>query len=108
MDIQKDLQLKIYSQIFFLHAVSKGYAKFKKDGISIKAHSYRVIIVLNKKIILQKFSNIIYKIIKYYNKRILHFDFRSIIFVYRKSCALTLSKKYKIKTASASFKKFEG
>ena len=103
---QNGIKLKIPFDIIFLHAIAKGYAYLRKDGVSINPISYSRIVKLKNFYIIKKFSSIIYKILKYYKSYFSYKNIRFLLFFYRKICALTLAVKYRIKTKGASFKKF--
>ena len=98
---------KKFTWILFLHTIAKKYTKLKEDGKTIKANPCKTLILSNSQFIIKHFSNIIHRIIKYPFRYILYNNIRSLIFIFRKICALTLSIKYQIKTSSAGFKKFE-
>lgn len=104
---QDDIVLKKFTQIFFLHTVAKKYAKLKKDGKTIKAAVYKPLLAFDTPSIIGNFSKIICKIAKYHLKYILYYNIRFIIFIFRKTCALTVANKHRTKTSAAGLKKFE-
>lgn len=104
---QNYVVLKKCIQILSLHTAAKKYAKFRKNGKTIKATAYKILSMFDSQFIIKYFSDIIHKIIKYHLKYILCYNICFLIFIFRKTCALTLSNKHGIKTSTASFKKFE-
>lgn len=104
---QDHIMLKKFTRILFLHMVAKKYATLKKDGKTIKATPNKVLVIFDSLFIMKYFSNIIQKIIKYHSKYILCYNIRFLVFIFRKTCALTLASKYRLKTSTAGFKKFE-
>lgn len=100
------LQLRIPVELILLRVVDRGYAKIRKDGKSIRPTSCRRLSSLEDKLIVQRFSNIIRGLTEYYSPANSRSDLWQIIALYRKSCALTLADKYKLKTAAKVYKKF--
>ena len=84
----------------------RGYAKVRKDGKSIRATSCRKLSSLEDKLIVQRFSSIIRGLMEYYSPANRRSDLWSIVATYRKSCALTLADKHKLKTAAKAYKRY--
>lgn len=100
------LQLRIPVELILLRAVNCGYAKIRKDGKSIRATSCRRFSSLEDKLIVQRFSSIIRGIMEYYSPANSRSDLWQIVALYRKSCALTLADKHKLKTAAKVYKRY--
>lgn len=86
-------------------AVSNGYAKARDDG-SIRATSCRKLSSLEDKAIVLRFSSIIRGILNYYSFVNSKSDLWPVVSLFRKSCALTLADKHKLKTAAAVYKRY--
>jgi len=99
-------QLRVPVELILRRAVDRGYAKIRKDGISIRATSCRKLCSLDDKLIVQRFSSIIRGLIEYYSPANQRSDLWQIVSLYRKSCALTLADKHKLGTAAKAFKKY--
>lgn len=100
------VQLRVPVEDIMRRAADRGYAKVRKDGISIRATSCRKLASLEDKQIVQRFSSIIRGLIEYYSPANRRSDLWSIVALYRKSCALTLADKHKLKTAAKVFKRY--
>lgn len=100
------VQLRIPVEELMRRAADRGYAKVRKDGISIRATSCRKLSSLEDKQIVQRFSSIIRGLIEYYSPANKRSDLWQIASLYRKSCALTLADKHKLKTAAKVFKQY--
>ena len=99
-------QLRIPVELILRRAVTRGYARIRKDGKSIRATSCRKLSSLDDKLIVQRFSSIIRGLINYYSPANQRSDLWQIVSLYRKSCALTLADKHKLRTAAKVFKKY--
>lgn len=99
-------QLRIPVELILRRAVDRGYAKIRKDGKSIRASSCRKLCSLEDKLIVQRFSSIIRGLMEYYSPANQRSDLWQVVALYRKSCALTLADKHKLKTAAQVFKKY--
>jgi RNA-directed DNA polymerase len=100
------VQLRIPVELIFRCAVDRGYAKIRKDGKSIRATSCRKLSSLEDKLIVQRFSSIIKGLTVYYSPANKLSDLWQVVALYRKSCALTLANKHKLKTAAKTFKRY--
>lgn len=100
------VQLRIPVEEIMRRAAELGYARIRKDGISIRATSCRKFSSLEDKQIVQRFSSIIRGLMEYYSPANRRSDLWQIVSLYRKSCALTLADKHKLKTAAKVFKKY--
>lgn len=99
------VQLRIPTELILKRAVDRGYGKIRKAG-SIRASSCRKLSSFDDKLIVQRFSNIIRGLINYYSPANSLSDLWPIVAFYRKSCALTLADKHKLKTAAKAFKRY--
>ena len=99
------VQLRIPTELILRRAVDRGYGKIRKAG-SIRASSCRKLSSLDGKLIVQRFSSIIRELINYYSPANSLSDLWPIVAFYRKSCALTLADKHKLKTAAKAFKRY--
>lgn len=99
-------QLRIPVELILQRAVDRGYAKVRKDGKSIRASSCRKLSSLEDKQIVQRFSSIIRGLMEYYSPANRRSDLWPVVALYRKSCALTLADKHKLKTAAKAFKRY--
>ena len=86
-------------------AVERKYA-IKKENGNFRATSRRQLCGLPEKVIVDRFSSIIRGILQYYSFVNQRSDLWPLVSLYRKSCALTLADKLKLRTASQAFKKF--
>lgn len=100
------VQLRIPVELILRRAVDRGYAKIRKDGKSIRATSCRKLSSFEDKLIVQRFSSIIRGLMEYYSPANKFSDLWQVVALYRKSCALTLADKHKLKTAAKTFKKY--
>lgn len=100
------LQLRIPVELILRRAIERGYAKMRKDGKSIRATSCRKLSSLEDKLIVQRFSSIIRGLMEFYAPANRRSDLWQIVALYRKSCALTLADKHKLKTAAKVYKRY--
>lgn len=98
-------QLRIPSELILLRAVDRGYGKKRKNG-TIRPSSCRKLCSLEDKLIVNRFSSIIRGLMEYYSPANKFSDLWQIVAFYRKSCALTLADKHKLRTAAAVFKRY--
>jgi group II intron reverse transcriptase/maturase len=98
-------QLRVPIERLMERAVEKQYAKQKPNG-TIRATSCRKLASLSEKELVIRFSSIIRGILKYYSCVNQRSDLWPVVSLYRKSCALTLADKLKMRTAAQVFKKF--
>lgn len=99
------VQLRIPTTKILQRAVDRGYAKIRKDG-TIRPSSCRKLSSLDDKQIVQRFSSIIRGLMEFYSPANKRSDLWQIVAFYRKSCALTLADKHKLKTAAAVYKRY--
>ena len=99
------VQLRIPTTRILRRAVDRGYAKIRIDG-TIRPSSCRKLSSLEDKQIVQRFSSIIRGLMAYYSPANQRSDLWQIVAFYRKSCALTLADKHKLKTAAAVYKRY--
>jgi hypothetical protein len=98
-------QLRVPVERLMKRAVERQYAKLKPNG-TVRATSCRRLASLSEKQLVIHFSSIIRGILKYYSCVNQRSDLWSVVSLYRKSCALTLADKLKMRTAAQVFKKF--
>lgn len=98
-------QLRIPVELLLRRAVDRGYGKIRKNG-SIRPSSCRKLSSLEDKQIVLRFSSIIRGLMEYYSPANRRSDLWQIVAFYRKSCALTLADKHKLKTAAAVYKRY--
>lgn len=98
-------QLRIPTEFILRRAVDRGYAKIRKTG-TIRPTSCRKLSSLDDKLIVQRFSSIIRGLMEFYSPANKLSDLWQIVAFYRKSCALTLADKHKLKTAAKVYKKY--
>lgn len=98
-------QLRIPTELILRRAVDRGYGKIRTDG-TIRATSCRKLSSLNDKQIVERFSSIIRGLMGYYSPANKLSDLWQIVAFYRKSCALTLADKHKLKTAAKVYKRY--
>lgn len=96
-------QLRIPTELILRRAVDSGYGKIRKGG-TIRPTSCRKLCSLDDKQIVIRFSSIIRGLMAYYAPANSLSDLWQIVAFYRKSCALTLADKHKLKTAAKVFK----
>ena len=99
------VQLRIPTEKILRGAVDRGYAKIRTDG-TIRPSSCRKLSSLDDKQIVQRFSSIIRGLMEFYSPANKRTDLWQIVAFYRKSCALTLADKHKLKTAAAVYKRY--
>lgn len=99
------VELRIPVEPLLKCAVDKGYGTIRKDN-SIRPTSCRKLTSIEDKKIVLKFSNLIKNLIDFYSPANKRSELWQIVSFYRKSCALTLADKHKLKTAAAVFKKY--
>ena len=100
------VQLRIPVELILRRAADCGYAKVRKDGKSIRATSCRKLSSLEDKLIVLRFSSIIRGLMEFYSPANRRSDLWQVVAIYRKSCALTLADKHKLKTAAKAFKRY--
>ena len=98
-------QLRIPTELILRRAVDRGYGKIRKSG-TIRPSSCRKLSSLDDKLIVQRFSSIIRGIMGFYSPANKLSDLWQIVAFYRKSCALTLADKHKLKTAASVYKRY--
>ena len=98
-------QFRIPIELILRQAVYVGYGKIRKNG-SVRPSSCRKLCSLEDKLIVTKFSSIIKSLMDFYSPVNKRSDLWQIVAFYRKSCALTLADKHKLKTAAATYKKY--
>ena len=98
-------QLRIPTESILRRAVDRGYGKIRKRG-TIRPTSCRKLSSLDDELIVQRFSSIIRGLIEFYAPANKRSDLWQIVAFYRKSCALTLADKHKLKTAAAVYKRY--
>lgn len=86
-------------------AVDKGFAKFRADN-SVRATSCRHLASLTDAELVNRYSVIIRGILNYYSCVNQRSDLWAVVSLYRKSLALTLGDKHKMKTAATVFRKY--
>lgn len=86
-------------------AAEKNYAVKNLNG-KFRATSKRSLVGLTEKEIVNIYSNIIRGILQYYSCVNQRSNLWPVVSLYRKSCALTLADKLKLRTAAQTFKKF--
>jgi group II intron reverse transcriptase/maturase len=99
------MQMRAPIDTLMKKAVDRKCAKFRKDG-SVRATSCQKISFLTDADIVRYFSSIIRRILNYYSFVNQRSDLWSVVSLYRKSCALTLANKHKLRTASKAFRKY--
>lgn len=91
----------------FKRFIKKGYAVERKSNKKLaRATSFRQITAQDSHAIVQRFNSIINGVLNYYSFVNRKSDLWKIIDLLRKSCALTLADKLKLKTAAQVFQKF--
>ena len=98
-------QLRVPVELLLKRAVKNEYAKQKANG-TVRATSCRKLASLSERELVIRFSSIIRGILKYYSCVNQRSDLWPVVSLYRKSCALTLADKLKMRTAAQVFKKF--
>lgn len=98
-------QLRVPIERLLNRAVSRKHATVTKTG-TIRATSNRALTSLSEQQIVQYYSRIIKGILNYYSCVNRKSDLWSIVSLYRKTCALTLADKLKLRTASKVFSQF--
>lgn len=101
----KQVQLRIPIEKLLKFAVELGYGKIRKNG-TIRPSSYRKLSSSEDKLIVQKFSSIIYELVEFYSPANQRSDLWQVVSFYKKACALTLADKHNLKTAAAVYKKY--
>ena len=98
-------QLRIPVSDILQRYVEKGYVTIRKNG-TFRATSCRKLSSFEDKLIVNRYSSIIRGLLNYYQPANQYSDMWPIVSILRKSCALTLADKHKLKTASKVYKKF--
>nr|YP_009495511.1 reverse transcriptase [Psammoneis japonica]AWQ64241.1 reverse transcriptase [Psammoneis japonica] len=91
----------------FERFIEKGYGVRRKSNKKlVRATSFRQITAQDTNAIVKRFNSIINGILNYYSFVNRRSDLWKVCDVLRKSCALTLADKLKLKTAAQAFQKF--
>lgn len=91
----------------FERSIEKGYGVRRKSNKKlVRATSFRQITAQDADAIVKRFNSIIKGILNYYSFVNRRSDLWKICDVLRKSCALTIADKLKLKTAAQAFQKF--
>ena len=98
-------QLRIPVERILSRLKDKGYAVIRKEG-TYRATSNRKLTSFDDKLIVNHFSSVIRGLINYYRPANQYSDLWSIVALLRKSCALSLADKHKLKTAAKAYKKY--
>lgn len=98
-------QLRVPINHLLEKAVEAGFAKVRKGG-TIRATSNRKLTALSDTEIVVRFSSIIRGLTNYYSPANSLSDMWAVVSIYRKSCALTLADKHKLKTAAKAYKRY--
>lgn len=98
-------QLRIPVPRILSRLTDRGYAVKRKNG-TYRATSVRKFCSFEDKLIVNQFSSVIRGIVNYYRPANQYSDLWPIVALLRKSCALTLADKHKLKTAAKAYKKF--
>lgn len=98
-------QLRIPVEHILKRLADKGYAKIRKNG-TFRATSNRKLGSFEDKLIVNRYSSVIRGIYNYYQPANQFSDLWPIVALLRKSCALTLADKHKLKTAAKAYRKF--
>lgn len=105
-NVTDKVRLRIPVERLLKNAINLGCAKLKTDKESIRATSCRKLLYLEDKYIIRRYSVLIHNFIEYYSPANRFSDLWQIVALYRKSCALTLADKHKLRTAASAFKKY--
>lgn len=98
-------QLRVPVQLKLQRLVEKGFATKRKNG-TYRATSVRKFASFEDKLIVNRFSSVIRGLLNYYKPANQYSDMWPVVALLRKSCALTLADKHKLKTAAKVYKKF--
>lgn len=98
-------QFRIPTELILRRAVDRGYGKIRKNG-TIRPSACRKLSSFEDKQIVNRFSSIIKGLMEFYSPANQRSDLWQIVAFYRKSCALTLADKHKLKTAAAVYKRY--
>ena len=99
------MQIRVPVDRILKRLADRGYAKVRKDG-SVRATSCRRLGSFEDRDIVRRFSSIIRGICNYYSCVNQRSDLWSIVALLRKSAALTLADKHKLKTAAKVFRRY--
>jgi len=89
-----------------LERIAERKYAVKKENGTFRATSRRALINLEERDIVNRYSSIIRGLLRYYSFVNQRSDLWPVVSIYRKSCALTLADKLKLRTAAQVFKKF--
>lgn len=98
-------QLRVPVEHILKRLKDKGYASIRKNG-TYRATSNRKLSSFEDKLIVNRYSSVIRGLLSYYQPANQYSDMWPIVGLLRKSCALTLADKHKLKTAAKAYKKF--
>ena len=100
-------QLNIPADMLFSRAVDRGYAVYRTNNKKLaRATSNRRLIGLTTAEIVKRYSSIIRGLREYYSFANRYSDLWKVLSIYRKSCALSIADKLKLKTAAKVFAKY--
>lgn len=99
------MQLRIPLDKLLLKAEERGYATKRGNG-ALRASAHLKITELSDIQIVTKYSSIIRGLVNYYSCVNSRSDLWKILWIYKKSCALTLAKKYKLPRAAKVYQRF--
>lgn len=100
------VQLRIPVFSLLARFAEKGLTKKRYKSDSYRATSARHLTGLDDHLIVNRFSSIIRGVMEYYRPANQYSDLWAVVAILRKSCALTLADKHKLKTAAKAYKKF--
>ena len=98
-------QLRIPVERILSRLKDKGYAVTRKEG-TYRATSNRKLTRFDDKLIVNHFSSFIKALLNYYRPANQYTDLWSVVDLLRKSCALSLADKHKLKTAAKAYKRY--
>ena len=98
-------QLRIPVERILNRLKDKGYAVTRKEG-TYRATSNRKLTSFDDKIIVNYFSSVIRGLINYYRPANQYSDLWPVVALLRKSCALSLADKHRLKTAAKAYKRY--
>jgi group II intron reverse transcriptase/maturase len=100
------VQLRIPVFSLLARFAERGLTKKRYKSDSYRATSARHLTGLEDHLIVNCFSSIIRGVMEYYRPANQYSDLWAVVAILRKSCALTLADKHKLKTAAKAYKKF--
>ena len=98
-------QLYIPIQALLKRALDRGYAKKNAQGL-LRATAHSSLSASEDRLIVSHFSAVIRGLVNFYSFANKRSSLWKLVSLYRKSCALTLAKKHKIRSAVGAFNKF--